>query len=98
MWLSQRYATVEHVAPDAEGSSGWDKEIYDRLSTRNTIGNLVLLPERENQSIGNAPWDKKKLFYRTLVAKTEEEREDAIGLAERQGLRFGIRTLSLIRN
>ena len=98
MWLGQRYATVEHVAPDAEGSSGWDTRIYDRLATRHTIGNLVLLPERENQSIGNAPWDKKKLFYRALVAKTEEEREDAIRLAERQELRFGNRTLSLIRS
>lgn len=98
MWLGQRYATVEHVAPGAEGSSGWNSRIYDRLATRHTIGNLVLLPERENQSIGNAPWDKKKLFYRALVAKTEEEREEAIRLAEQQGLRFGNRTLSLIRS
>ena len=50
-----------------------------------------LLPERENSSIGNAPWDKKKLFYRTLVAKTEVEREKAITLAEQQGLTFGNR-------
>ena len=98
MWLGQRYATVEHVAPDAEASSGWDASIYERLSTRHTIGNLVLLPEPENQSIGNAPWDKKKLFYRALVAKTEEEREDAISRALQQGLRFGNRTLSLIRS
>ena len=98
MWLGQRYATVEHVAPDAEASSGWDTGIYERLSTRHTIGNLVLLPEPENQSIGNAPWDKKKLFYRALVAKTEEEREDAISRALQQGLRFGNRTLSLIRS
>ena len=98
MWLGQRYATIEHVAPDAEASSGWDTRIYERLSTRHTIGNLILLPERENQSIGNAPWDKKKLFYRALVARTEEEREDAINLAQQQGLRFGNRTLSLIRS
>ena len=98
MWLGQRYETVEHVAPDSEASNGWDTRIYERLATRHTIGNLVLLPERENQSIGNAPWDKKKLFYRALVARTEEEREDAISLAQQQGLRFGNRTLSLIRN
>ena len=98
LWLGQRYATVEHVAPEAEASSGWDGRIYERLSTRHTIGNLVLLPEPENQSIGNAPWGKKKLFYRALVAKTEEERENAISLAQQQGLRFGNRTLSLIRS
>ena len=98
MWLGQRYATVEHVAPDAEASSGWDSRIYERLSTRHSIGNLVLLPEPENQSIGNAPWDKKKLFYRALVAKTEVERESAISLSLQQGMRFGNRTLSLIRS
>ena len=58
----------------------------------------MLLPERENQSIGNASWDKKKLFYRALVAKTEPEREQAIHLAQQQGLTFGNRTLKLIKN
>ena len=96
MWTGQRYATLEHVAP-AEETSGWNPSIYGRLATRHTLGNFVLLPERENQSIGNAPWDKKKLFYQALVARTEEEREDAISLAKQQGLRFGNRTLSLIR-
>ena len=96
-WIDQRYATLEHVAP-AAASSGWDQRIYARLATRHTLGNLVLLPERENQSIGNAPWGKKTLFYRALVAKTEWERENAIELAQDQGLKFGNRTLKLIRN
>ena len=96
-WIAQRYATLEHVAPAAV-SDGWDPNIYARLATRHTLGNLVLLPERENQSIGNAPWEKKKLFYRALVAKTEPERESAIQLAQQQGLRFGNRTLRLIKN
>ena len=98
MWNGQRYATLEHVAPEAENSQGWNPSIYERASTRHTVGNLVLLPERENSSIGNAPWDKKKSFYRALVAKTETERENAMNLAQEQGLTFGNRTLSLIRN
>ena len=57
---------------------------------------MVLLPERENQSIGNAPWDKKKLFYQALVAKTEEQRNRAVDKAEQQGLKFGKQTISLI--
>ena len=97
-WTGQLYTTVEHVAPESESSDGWHPSIYDRSSTRQTLGNLVLLPERENSSIGNAPWDKKKLFYRALVAKTEVEREKAITLAEQQGLTFGNRTLVLIKN
>ena len=97
-WVGQRYRSVEHVAPASEESNGWKSEIYERFATRHTVGNLVLLPERENQSIGNAPWDKKKLFYRALLAKTESEREKAISLAQQQGLRFGKKTLTLIRN
>ena len=30
MWLGPRYATVEHVAPDAEPSSGWDPSTVSR--------------------------------------------------------------------
>ena len=96
-WIRQRYATLEHVAPAAM-SGGWYPNIYARLATRHTLGTLVLLPEHENQSIGNAPWGKKRLFYRALVAKTDPERESAIQLAQQQGLRFGNRTLRLIRN
>ena len=41
---------------------------------------------------------EKKVFYRALIAKTEEEREEAIALAQQQGLTFGRRTLSLLKN
>ena len=97
-WTGPLYTTIEHVAPESDKSSGWHPKIYDRSLTRQTLGNLVLLPERENSSIGNASWDKKRLFYRALVAKTEAEREDAIKLAEQQGLEFGSKTRVLINN
>ena len=97
-WIGQRYRSVEHVAPASEPKNGWNSKIYERFATRHKMGNLVLLPERENQSIGNAPWEKKKLFYRALAAKTKQGREEAISFAEEQELRFGNRTLSLIRN
>ena len=92
----QKYATLEHVAPDSPTINGWDLNIYEQLVTRHTIGNLVLLPERENQSIGNSPWERKKLFYRALVAETEDERSQAIALAQEQGLSFGNKTISLL--
>ena len=96
-WVAQRYATIEHVAPSSETINGWDPSIYRDLETRHGIGNLVLLPERENKSIGNAPWEKKQLFYRALVAENEEDRENAIVLAQEQGLMFGNKTLKLIK-
>ena len=97
IWTNQRYATLEHVAP-ASQSAGWSHRLYTRLSTRHTLGNLVLLPERENETIGNAPWRKKKFFYKALAAKTESERRAAIEAAQREGLRFGARAQQLIRD
>ena len=96
-WTDQRYATIEHVAPD-NPNGAWDAHIYERQTTRHTIGNIVLLPERENQSIGNSPWSKKNLFYRALTAKTEDAREAAIETAEKEGWKFSRRTLDVIRN
>ena len=59
-WQSERYLTVEHVAPNSDKPEGWDKNIYTNARHRNTIGNLVLLPTEENSSIGNTTWSKKK--------------------------------------
>ena len=66
----------------------WDEKIYRRSHTRHTIGNIILLPQKENSSVGDAPWAKKKIFYRVLVAKTEEERNDLLGQAKKEGLNF----------
>ena len=95
-WTGEKYTTLEHIAPDAPGSSDWDSGIYEHSDTRHTIGNLVMLPERENSSIGNAPWAKKKLFYRALMAKTQSERTESFELAKREGVEFGNKTLHLI--
>ena len=97
-WTGPLYTTIEHIAPESNANGGWHSRIYDRSSTRQLLGNLTLLPERENSGIGNAAWDKKRLFYRALVARTEVEREDAIMLAKQQGLEFGNKTRVLINN
>ena len=94
-WQDDRYATVEHVAP-VSNSGGWDKEIYNELDTRHTIGNIILLPQKENSSAGNAPWAKKKIFYRALVAKTEGERNTQFEQAKKKGLSFKKQTIDLL--
>ena len=96
-WQDSKYATVEHVAPDSKPDRGWDEEIYRQQYTRHTIGNIILLPRKENSSIGNAPWNKKKLFYGSLVAKTEGERNSQFEQAERDGLTFRKQTKNLLK-
>ena len=95
-WQDAKYATVEHVAPESNSSGGWDKKIYERPHTRHTIGNIILLPQKENSSVGNAPWVKKKIFYRVLVSKTEEERNDQFKLAAKERLEFKKQTKDLL--
>ena len=95
-WDSELYATVEHVAPDSDSKGNWDAEIYRDVNTRHSIGNLILLPQRENSTIGNESWKKKKLFYSALTAKTENEKEKALKEARDQGLSFGKKTERLL--
>ena len=95
-WIGEKYATVEHVAPDADPKEDWDKEIYSRTTRRHTIGNLVLLPQRENQGIGNASWRKKKTFYRALSSTTKSQRQRQIKLAEKEGYKLGKKTVALL--
>ena len=94
-WQDDKYATVEHVAPDSK-SGGWDEEIYRQPHTRHTIGNIILLPQKENSSVGNASWTKKKLFYRALVAETEPERNSQFEKAKKEGLTFKKQTIDLL--
>lgn len=97
-WVDGKYATLEHVAPDAGSNGGWDQDIYEGPGTRHYIGNLVLLPEKENQSIGNAKWKKKRVFYRALSETTTSDRKKMVELAESEGLKFGKKAWTLIQN
>ncbi len=96
-WVETKYATVEHVAPQSDPGAGWQAEIYRRQITRNLLGNLILLPEKENQAIGNAPWSKKQAFYAALASKDSGEREGFLEEAKRAGYGFGRKTENLLR-
>ena len=97
-WVGQKYATVEHIAPEVDPGHGWERKIYARAATRQLIGNLLLLPERENQSIGNSTWQRKKTFYAALAAKSKSERDALVADADNQAQRFGKKTHTLLQS
>ena len=75
-WNDKAYFTIEHVAPQSRNAN-WNEDIYDDIyndsKTVHTLGNLILLPEEENNAVGNKSWKHKKLMYSLLSAETEEE-------------------------
>jgi len=80
-WEDEKYQTIEHVAPE-EPSSGWltdtYKSIYNEPNTKETIGNIILLPKAANSSVGNDSWDNKKQDYSTFT-------ESETALAQKSG-------------
>ncbi|WP_419850299.1 DUF262 domain-containing protein [Candidatus Poriferisocius sp.] len=97
-WIAMKYRTVEHIAPVSKPTSGWDPAIYEDPDLCHRLGNLVLLPEKENQSLGNANWDKKLKFYKTLASHSEEERNSYLEEAKNSGISFSSRIEQLLRN
>ena len=97
-WESAKYKTVEHVAPDSQPGHGWDPGIYKDADTRHLLGNLVLLPEKENATIGNAGWTKKRLFYKTLASSSPGDRQRFVEEAQREGIDFGKKATRLMQD
>ena len=96
IWQNEKYMTVEHIAPESDPGSGWSPKIYQQPSTRHTLGNLILLPKNENSAIGNAGWQKKKIFYSALTADTDEEAKQSLQRAKDKGYAFKRRTEDMI--
>ena len=97
-WISSCYATVEHIAPETEPTRGWEDDLYEDNILRNSLGNLILLPSKENAAIGNDSWEKKKKFYLALTEKSEEGQNKRIEEARSAGIKFPNSTISLLHN
>lgn len=95
-WTSEQYETVEHIAPDTEPNSGWDIAIYRNMIMRHSLGNLCLLPKKENGAIGNDSWKRKKVFYDALTEQTAELQKQRINEANALGMKFSNYTTQLL--
>lgn len=85
-WTGEQSKTIEHIAPQAKTSVGWMEDIYEEPELIDRLGNLTLLPIRENSSLNNASWAKKKLFYKILSAMTPDELEPLQEQGRTQGI------------
>ena len=96
-WNGELYETVEHIAPENEPRSGWDGEIYRNMILRHSLGNLVLLPKKENGAIGNDSWKRKQVFYAALTEQTAEQQLLRIDKAAALGMQFSNYTTELLQ-
>lgn len=79
-WESDLFQTIEHIAP--QNDSNWkNSDLYAKdndIDPKNCIGNLTLLPKGTNSSISNRSWEEKRLIYKILATKSDNEAEELI--------------------
>jgi len=95
-WVKPDYATVEHIAPESNTNNNWNDAIYSKDFLKHSLGNLVLLPQKENSVIGNDGWDKKKKFYLALTEESGEAQQRRIREADTAGIRFSNATKKVL--
>ena len=66
-WNDDAYLTIEHIAPQSK-NEGWREDIYSNPLLVNTLGNLTLLPQPENEMLGSKSWSHKQAVYRLLTS------------------------------
>ncbi|MDU7494917.1 MAG: DUF262 domain-containing HNH endonuclease family protein [Providencia rettgeri] len=95
-WTGEQSKTIEHIAPQEKTSEGWLEGIYEEQELIDRLGNLTLLPSRENSSLKNGSWAKKKLFYKILSAMTPDQLEPLIEQGKTQGINLAQSTNDLL--
>lgn len=69
--LSPEHLTIEHVLPQRTSPNSlwqqWFPNAEERAKLVQSIGNLVLLPQRENELAKNASFEAKKEVYRQAL-------------------------------
>lgn len=95
VWKSDVAKTIEHIAPKQQ-IEGWPAEIYENPENLDKLGNLTLLPGKENASLSNRTWLHKKLIYSILSAPTADDLEVLRSMARTEGIELSQSTAELL--
>ena len=96
-WNDDAYLTIEHIAPQSK-NEGWREDIYSNPLLVNTLGNLTLLPQPENEMLGSKRWSHKQAVYRLLTSKTQEEFDLQVATLQEIGLTLGKDAVTVLSN
>jgi hypothetical protein len=83
-WTGDKYKSVEHIAPRSR-KNGWSSELYEN-EEHERIGNLTLVPSRANSSLGDRPWNEKRIVYGALAAETADKAKEILQELSRSGV------------
>ncbi|MEZ8082740.1 DUF262 domain-containing protein [Enterovibrio norvegicus] len=99
-WRSQKYKTLEHVAPqNIKDSKDWDPKIYqDGEILPNCLGNLTILPEAENSAIGNNCWNIKKVYLECFTAADNIEVQKNLDELKSNGIAVKKNTIDIMNS
>lgn len=97
-WNSKDLKELEHIAPKANNDHEWDELLYDLNSKLyDSIGNLTLLPESVNKSVGNKSWKEKLLYYKHLAEKDPSKLQELSTRAVNLGITLSESTIGILR-
>lgn len=97
-WNGEDVKTIEHIAPQTNDGN-WDANIYDiEKPLVHTLGNLTLLPQDINSSIGNKGWKEKYLYYLCISTKDQDDLNNIYTRAKEMGIELNAKTVDLMKN
>ena len=95
-WLSPHLKTIEHIAPQTQ-TNFWPDNIYDnQTKPYNLIGNLTLLPQDLNSSVGNKGFLTKLMYYRSVSESDADKLASIKQQAASNGIDLNENTVNLL--
>lgn len=86
-YTDDKNLSLEHIAPQTN-SSNWGSDLYETPDTIHSLGNLTLVSNALNSSLGNRTWTEKRVFYQVIGAKTKEEAHRILVESAENGINF----------